>query len=151
MRILLLLALCSCSVVSSGQRVSVHDGDTLTVDGTHWRLWGVDAPELEQRCGDSGWRCGELARDALESLVSGHVVLCEPQGHSYNRTVGVCSAGGVDLGSKMVRNGWALDYRRYSHGAYEAEERAAKAATVGLWQGKFVAPWEYRIRQGIGR
>ena len=43
----------------------------------------------------------------------------------------------------MVRNGWALAYRRYSMD-YVDDEAAARQARVGMWRGKFVAPWEWR-------
>ena len=143
------VALCSCSLAHAGQRVSVHDGDTLRVDGQRWRLWGVDAPELEQTC--SGQPCGEQARDALSDLVAGHVVVCEARGRSYDRLVGVCSAGGVDLGAAMVRQGWALDYRRFSGGTYNVLESAAKRETRGIWRYRFIPPWEWRTRNGRGR
>ena len=144
-----LLALCSCSLAHAGQRVSVHDGDTLRVDGQRWRLWGVDAPELDQTCGRQP--CGEQARDALSDLVAGHVVVCEARGRSYDRLVGVCSAGGIDLGAAMVRKGWALDYRRFSGGAYNVLESAARTETRGIWSSTFTAPWLWRIQQGRGR
>ena len=43
----------------------------------------------------------------------------------------------------MVRNGWALAYRRYSMDYVEAEGEA-KEAKRGMWKGKFVPPWEWR-------
>jgi len=43
----------------------------------------------------------------------------------------------------MVRQGWALAYRRYCKD-YLDDEKAAKVAWKGLWQGEFVPPWEWR-------
>ena len=43
----------------------------------------------------------------------------------------------------MVRQGWALAYRRYSKD-YVDEEAAARQARVGMWRGEFVPPWEWR-------
>lgn len=43
------------------------DGDTLVVAFRHVRIWGIDAPEHDQRCGRSDgaqWACGEFSRDA---------------------------------------------------------------------------------------
>jgi len=53
----------------------VTDGDTLTCDGTKFRLHGIDAPELNpnQICLDEKgkeWKCGVAARDALAKLIS---------------------------------------------------------------------------------
>ena len=28
----------------------VVDGDTIDLNGTRWRLWGIDAPETHQTC-----------------------------------------------------------------------------------------------------
>ena len=45
----------------------------------------------------------------------------------------------------MVRNGWALAYVRFSHD-YDADEKAAREAKAGMWQGAFIAPWDWRVR-----
>lgn len=150
MKWLAFMLLAGCSAASAGQRIYVHDGDTLTVDGTKWRLWGVDAPELAQECVVAGemTSCGRDSWAHLDDLVFGKHIDCEPRGKSYDRMVGLCTvddgADGVDLGSEMVRAGWALDYPRFSHGAYAALEAAAKAETRGVWSGRFQMPWEYR-------
>ena len=61
----------------------------------------------------------------------------------YGRMVALCHAGGEDLSRWMVERGFALYQRRYGR-AYMAAERQARAAGVGIWQGKFVLPWEWR-------
>ena len=43
----------------------------------------------------------------------------------------------------MVRRGWALAYLKYSKD-YVDEEVDASRQGVGMWQGEFVAPWEWR-------
>jgi len=45
----------------------------------------------------------------------------------------------------MVKNGWALSYVRFSHD-YDADEKAAREAKAGMWQGAFIAPWDWRVR-----
>ena len=30
---------------------TITDGDTIKLNGTTWRLWGIDAPESRQWCG----------------------------------------------------------------------------------------------------
>jgi hypothetical protein len=37
-------------IAAADSEVQVHDGDTLTIDGQRWRLWGIDGPELDQTC-----------------------------------------------------------------------------------------------------
>jgi endonuclease YncB( thermonuclease family) len=141
MRLAILLLLSSCSPAAASHSLHVHDGDTFTLDGQRWRLWGVDAPELQQSCGPAP--CGVLSRDHLASAAVGDI-RCTVAGRSYDRPVGKCFAGTVDLSREQVRSGWALDYRTYSHGAYGAEEAAAKARRAGVWRWEVVAPWEWR-------
>lgn len=137
-----------CSAAQAAQTISVHDGDTFTLNGQRWRLWGVDAPELDQVCSFAGQleHCGRSARDALEALVRRESVECTKVGTSYDRAVGQCWAGdqNTDLSAAMVREGWALNWDRYSHGAYAAEEADARVHRRGIWSTEFTAPWDWR-------
>ena len=49
----------------------------------------------------------------------------------------------------MVRNGWALAYRRYSTDYVDAEAVAEKAR-AGMWRGEFEKPWKWRRRKSFG-
>ena len=48
-----------------------------------------------------------------------------------------------NINSKMVLNGQAVAYRRYSK-EYINDEETAKNNNVGIWQGEFDMPWEWR-------
>ena len=61
----------------------------------------------------------------------------------YNRTLAQCRVGQDDIGGWMVQRGHALAYRRYSRG-YVADEEAARLAKLGVWQGSFTKPWDWR-------
>ena len=37
-----------------------------------------------------------------------------------------------------------MDWPRYSNGTFAKEQSAAKAERIGIWQGKFQPPWEWR-------
>ena len=127
-------------------RARVIDGDTIEVGSVRIRLFGLDAPESAQRClaGSRHWPCGEQATRALVGRIDGRSVACEERDRDrYGRVVAVCRYGGQDVNAWMVREGWAMAYRRYSS-AYVGEEAAAKAAKRGLWRGKFVPPWDWR-------
>jgi len=50
----------------------------------------------------------------------------------------------------MVRNGFALDWPKYSKGRYAPEQEAAKGEGAGMWQGEFVEPWEERRQLRLG-
>ena len=62
----------------------------------------------------------------------------------YGRTVATCEISGRDLGAEMVRSGWALDFTRYSGGAYQPQQDAAQSDASGLWAGELVPPWDWR-------
>jgi len=128
-------------------RAAVVDGDTLEVQGTRIRLFGIDAPESAQTCLEQSgktYRCGQRAAFALADKVGARVVSCQPTGKDrYDRVVARCSVAGEDLQAWMVRNGHALAFRRYSK-AYRPYEAEAKAAKAGMWNGSFEAPWDWR-------
>ncbi|MBM3530547.1 MAG: thermonuclease family protein [Alphaproteobacteria bacterium] len=131
-------------------RARVVDGDSLEVSGRRVRLFGIDAPEARQDCRDGRGRvyaCGEEARRALSVAIGGRPVTCTPVGASHDRSVAVCTAGERDLSEAMVRNGHALELRRFSNGRYAEAEREARAAKRGLWQGDFTLPSEWRRAQ----
>lgn len=82
----------------------------------------------------------------LDALIAGQTVTCRrDDSDRYGRMVGTCAvlATGEDLNAAMVGAGWALAYRQYST-AYVGNEVAAQAARRGLWQGRFVPPWDHR-------
>jgi len=128
-------------------RASVIDGDTIEIHGQRIRFWGIDTPESSQRCVKDGkpWRCGTDSANALAGFLSAQTVTCEKRDTDrYGRTVAVCKVAGEDVGAWLVQNGWALDFTRYSHGAYAAQQSKAKNEKRGIWQGEFEPPWEWR-------
>ena len=127
-------------------RARVIDGDTIEVASARIRLFGVDAPESAQRClaGSSRWSCGEQATRALAGRIDGRSVACEERDRDrYGRIVAVCRHSGQDVNAWLVREGWAIAYRRYST-AYLDEEASARRAKRGVWRGEFVPPWDWR-------
>lgn len=125
----------------------VIDGDTLELAGERVRLWGIDAPERSQTCrlAAQTWCCGRSAADALDRLLEGREVQCEPRSRDrYGRVVAVCTVDGSDVAATMVREGWALNYERYSEGAYRGAQQEARGKRAGLWQGQFIPPWQWR-------
>ncbi|MGR3623832.1 thermonuclease family protein [Pseudophaeobacter sp.] len=124
-------------------RASVIDADTLEISGQRIRLAEVDVPESSQTCLDvngNKWRCGQQAALALADLIAWHPVTCSISGQDrYDRQIGTCSAAGTEINQWLVRQGWAMAYRRYSR-SYVADEQAAERAGRGIWQGQFVPP-----------
>jgi micrococcal nuclease len=148
----LTLACLCCSAGDSGRVVSVHDGDTLHVLGADKlertiRLEGIDAPELRQPFGTK-------ARDALAALTKGKAVeVIGGKPDRYGRTVARVEVDGQDVGHRLVSDGLAWHYTRYSHDTGLADaERQAREARRGLWiDGKPVAPWDWRATEKARR
>ena len=135
--------------VAAEDIVRVIDGDGLRIGSVSVRLWGIDAPELDQTCGAEGRKtpCGEDARFLLGALVMTGDLTCETEDTDrYGRTVARCFAGERDLAGEMVRQGYALDWPRYSGGFYADEEAEARKNGRGMWAGEFVKPWDWRRR-----
>lgn len=125
------------------------DGDSIHAGDVYYRLWGVDAPEKAQTCkrpSGARWACGQAASAAMREMIAGQEVRCQARDRDrYRRTVAVCGTDAIpDLGAEMVRRGLALDYKRYSGGAYAGQERAARRNRRGMWNGTFIKPWEWR-------
>lgn len=149
-RSLIVLALLVAPLPLAGEvisgRAGVIDGDTLVVDGRKVRLYGIDAPELDQTCGGAmgTWPCGQAARDALAGLAGRAVIDCAVQDTDrYGRAVAVCLRDQTDLGAELVRRGSAAAYRRYSD-RYAPAEAAARAEGLGIWQGPMQTPEAHR-------
>jgi endonuclease YncB( thermonuclease family) len=128
---------------------TVVDGDTLVIGTTRVRLEGIDAPETDQICLDSTgfrWTCGIDVRDRLVAHIAGRKVACTTSGiDAYKRTLATCRIMDEDLNGWMVQEGWALAYAKYSS-VYVRAEEDARAQQRGLWQGAFIAPWDWRHR-----
>ena len=125
---------------------TVTDGDTIRISNYKIRIHGIDAPESKQTCklSDKIINCGTMATTAMNELVSGSTVTCEQMDMDrYGRVVAVCHANGVDVGQRLVQTGWAVAYRRYST-RYGSDEDAARIGKLGMWQGEFVKPWDWR-------
>lgn len=127
----------------SQPRPEVIDGDTLRLNGVTWRLHGIDAPEAKQTCAD-GWWAGQEAHRALGRIVWTRKVECEEIAKDrYGRSVGRCTADGEDIGTQMVREGYAWAFTRYSW-KYLPEEWLARWDGLGVHKRECARPWDWR-------
>jgi endonuclease YncB( thermonuclease family) len=139
---------------AAAAEVVIHDGDTLTLDGTIYRLDGIDAPELDQNCTDKEGTtspCGAIARDRLMDFIGKRSVICDDKGpdKSYkntNRRVGECRVEGevLTLNEWLVRQGLAFNFEPYARGRFMAAQNEARANHRGFWPGCFVMPQDFR-------
>lgn len=130
-------------------QATVTDGDSLRLNGHRIRLFGIDAPELDQLCTlttGEPWSCGVESRDMLIRFVGAEEVTCQHQDiDRYERIVATCTVRGQDIGREMVVQGMAVAYRQYSL-RYVAAEMQAQRELRGMWSGTFVRPDEWRRR-----
>ena len=128
----------------------IREGDSIQIGSTRIRLGGIDAPAVDQLClNNTGerWTCGVAARDELIKHAGDKSWTCHPRqaADRRGRVVARCEVDGEDIQKWLVKSGWALSYVRLSHD-YDADEKAAREAKAGMWQGAFIAPWDWRIR-----
>ena len=95
----------------------VTDGDTITINKTQVRLFGIDAPELNHPY-------GKKAKWALVKLCKGHKVRAEvTEKDDYGRTVALCTlSDGRVLSAEMAKMGMAIDWPKFSGGVYRKME-----------------------------
>ena len=133
----------------------VVDGDTIHIKSYKIRLEGIDAPEMKQKCKkpylqimffnfQKNYNCGLISKKKLIQKIGNQPVKCILLGKDrYKRYLAKCLKDSVDLNRWMVRNGYALAYRKYSK-LYILDENFAKEKKLGLWQGTFIKPEIWR-------
>jgi len=133
----------------------VIDGDTIRINKDKVRLHGIDAPEKKQICQrnfltvtfitfEKNYQCGLMSMHKLEKLIENKNIKCLIRGKDiYKRKIGTCYKNKININSWMVRNGYAVAYKKYST-KYSIFEEEAKENKLGLWQGEFEMPWEWR-------
>ena len=132
----------------------IIDGDTIKIKNQNIRLIFIDAPELEQYCFNKQqkfYNCGKKSKQYLKRIINKKRVYCSYNiKDRYKRILGECFLKDKKMHSinyKMIESGWAVIYRRYSFPEnYLKAENNAKKTRSGIWQGKFVLPERWRIK-----
>lgn len=133
------------SLKLSDEAPRVIDGDTVDVKGSRVRIVGIDAPDddlphlkgiasqalrnLSTR--DGGLNCSTNVFDfALRRENQ-----CRTDPESYGRLNLACRFRNNDasVAATMVAQGYAVDYRRFSGGAYVDLMKKAAQQRIGLW------------------
>ena len=91
------------------------------------------------------YNCGQISSDKLKKFLNNHIITCEfkKQKDQYKRYLGICFKKNKDINAWLVRSGYALSYRKYSK-KYLNEEFHAKKNKLGIWNGSFEMPWDWR-------
>ena len=136
----------------------IIDGDTIKINSKKIRLHGIDAPEFKQMCKKTyltiifftftkDYPCGKISTEKLKKKVNNKEIKCKILDvDRYNRLIGECYKRNLNLNSWLVSNGYAVVYRKYSK-KYVSDEINAKNNKLGVWQGKFEMPWDYRRKK----
>ncbi|MCP8892291.1 thermonuclease family protein [Sphingomonas faeni] len=137
----------------------IIDGDTVDFTNGRVRIVGIDAPD------DDLPVLKKLSSDALRGLSSRDGGMdcsvsmfdyalrrenqCRTNPKSYGRLNLACRfpANKASVGASMVAQGYAVDYRVYSGGAYVDLMRKAAAQRVGLWGVDYEGMRQLAIRQ----
>ena len=134
----------------------VSDGDTIKINNQKIRLFGIDAPETKQFCKEvylsflifnfkRDYKCGEKSTNALKKKIKDKKIRCliQDKKDRYRRNIGICYLKKQDINSWLVKNGYAIAYRRYSK-KYINDEQYAEDNKLGIWQGIFMKPEKWR-------
>ena len=142
--LLLLALLAGCASLPRAERVI--DGDTFVVsEHAVIRLWGVDAPEMNQPFGPG-------SRAALEKLLGRRGLTIEIIGQSFRRQVAKIQAGRRDVALELLKQGLAWHDSRYAprQKKYAEAEAEARAEKRGLWSDpNAVPPWIWRKQKHL--
>ena len=133
----------------------VTDGDTIRIGGKKIRFFGIDAPEIKQQCRklwftisfislSKNYPCGQISTDKLKKKINNKLLICKWNNKDrYKRYIAECFKDKTNINAWMVRNGYAVAYRKYSK-KFVSQEIFAKKEKLGLWSGTFMMPWDYR-------
>ena len=133
----------------------VIDGDSIRIEGKKIRFFGIDAPEKKQQCKKTwltisfisfskDYPCGQISTDKLKKKINNKLLICKwTNKDRYKRYIAECFKDKTNLNAWMVRNGYAVAYRKYSK-KFVSQEIFARKEKLGLWSGTFTMPWDFR-------
>ena len=136
-------------------KANIIDGDTIKIKSKKIRLLGIDAPEKDQKCKkpfasinflnfQKSYNCGSVSSRSLKKKIGNKPIKCVSKSKDrYKRYLGICFLDNLDLNKWMVKNGYAVAYKKYSK-KYELQEQYAKENKLGIWEGSFIEPEKWR-------
>lgn len=133
-------------IVIIGKANKIYDADSIILSELFYtRLFGIDAPESKQICKDKNnkdYYCGEEATKFIKKLIGKSYITCINQGLDYyNRFLFICNTPKYNINNELVKNGHAICTNKKICGK---EELYAKKNNIGIWQGKFQTPKDWR-------
>jgi endonuclease YncB( thermonuclease family) len=155
-RALLILAMATLAMPAHAGQIS---GEAKAIDSTTIRigeqrvlLFGIDSVMRKQLCTLDGkpWQCWQAAVKDLQTLLDQGSAVCDTIGEPdvYGRVLARCKVNDQDVNQQHVSRGFAVA-RTTESTDYVAAEAVAKEKKLGLWQGQFTPPDQYRRSAGV--
>ena len=132
-------------------KAKVVNSDYIKIDKQTIILFGVEAMERPQKCyiNNELWPCWESGVRKLEEIVDLGETVCFVKGKAkMNRVFAICETQNIELNKELIRSGLALARIKQSD-LYIDDQRYAKENKLGIWRGKFIEPWKWRMQNFI--
>ena len=132
-------------------KAKVVNSDYIKIDKQTIILFGVEAMERPQKCyiNNELWPCWESGVRKLEEIVDLGETVCFVKGKAkMNRVFAICETQNIELNRELIRSGLALARIKQSD-LYIDDQRYAKENNLGIWRGKFIEPWKWRMQNFI--
>ena len=132
-------------------KAKVVNSDYIKIDKQTIILFGVEAMERPQKCyiNNELWPCWESGVRKLEEIVDLGETVCFVKGKAkMNRVFAICETQNIELNKELIRSGLALARIKQSD-LYIDDQRYAKENNLGIWRGKFIEPWKWRMQNFI--
>jgi endonuclease YncB( thermonuclease family) len=155
-RAFLLLAIATWSVQAQAAQITGRakaiDSTTIQIGDKRVMLFGIDSVMRKQLCVLDGkpWQCWAVVVKGLQGLLDQGPLTCDVVGEPdvFGRLLARCSVNDQNVNEELVSQGFAIA-RTNESTDYVAAEAAAKEKKLGLWQGQFVRPTDFRRTAGI--
>jgi micrococcal nuclease len=135
-----------CQLTVQGKVIKIIDGDTFDLllenfTTVRVRMNGIDCPEKKQPYFKN-------AKQALAKYIFGkNVQIISKTKDKYKRTIADVFYKNEHINLKMVANGFAWHFKKYSSNTILAKaEINARVKKLGLWSlPSPIAPWDFRM------
>ena len=97
------------------------------------------------RSNGASYACGQEATASLTLLIGGRALTCrfEPTRDIYQRLLGTCFVGELDVNGCLVANGHAVAHTQSSR-RYVPQEESAMQQRLGIHAGQFIQSSRWR-------
>ncbi len=117
------------------------------VGGRYVRLYGVDSPDVDQVCSNTignAYNCGSEALSWVIEQIDNSPIECYLFKVNHQGVdIATCLWNGNDIGAMVVGAGWGIA-KTDETDIYKPYEAKAQTHSIGLWQGSFYLPEDWR-------